>query len=241
MTNKKDSDILIHTNGMFREKGGFVARNKYPEETYQKILDVSLELFMTKGFDNTSLNDIIDGLGGLTKGAIYYHFKSKEAILGAVVSRLCYEHNQNIMEIAKDSNLTGAKKLEKMTSFALADEIQEKLVTITPNLLDNPKFLVYYIKSIYTYTIPLCILPVVKQGVEDGSIRTDYPEELADLLVFLSDIWMNPVVFEMTPKQITRKLLFFEQIFETFGLHLLNQEVIKRAEKITSFAKTDKK
>lgn len=226
---------------MFGEKGGFVARNKYPEETYQKILDVSLHLFMTKGYENTSLNDIIDGLGGLTKGAIYYHFKSKEAILAAVVSKLCFEHNQHMIGIAKDPKLTGAKKLEKISSISIADEIQEKLVTITPNLLDNPKFLVYYIKSLYTYTIPLCIVPIVKQGVEDGSIRTDYPEEVADLIVFLSDIWMNPVVFEMTPEQITRKLLLFEQIFETFGLHLLNKEVIERAEKITRFAKTDKK
>lgn len=241
LTIYKDSDILNIPSVCLRKEGDSVSRNKYPEETYQKILDVSLQLFMTKGFDNTSLNDIIKELGGLTKGAIYYHFKSKEAILGAVVSQLCSTHNQAMIEIAKDPNLTGAQKLEKMTSSFIADDIQEKLVAITPNMLDNPKFLAYYIKSIYMYTIPLCIVPIVKQGVADGSIQTDYPEEVADLLIFLSDIWMNPIVFDMTSEQITRKLLLFEQIFETFGLHLLNQEVIERARRITDFAKkTDK-
>ena len=58
-----------------------MARNKHPEETVEKILAVSAKLFMEKGYEHTTLQDIIDNLGGLTKGAIYHHFKSKEDIL----------------------------------------------------------------------------------------------------------------------------------------------------------------
>ena len=47
-----------------------MARNKYPEETYELILDVSTRLFFEKGYKKTSLQDIINELGGLTKGAI---------------------------------------------------------------------------------------------------------------------------------------------------------------------------
>ena len=42
----------------------------------KKILEVSKSI-LEKGFDNTSIQDIIDGLGGLTKGVIYHHFESK--------------------------------------------------------------------------------------------------------------------------------------------------------------------
>ena len=70
-----------------------MARHKYPEETYQLILDVSTRLFFEKGYERTSLQDIIDGLGGLTKGAIYYHFRSKEEILIAVVEAMSRENN----------------------------------------------------------------------------------------------------------------------------------------------------
>ena len=45
------------------EMGIDMARNKYPEETYQLILDVSTRLFFEKGYEQTSLQDIIDGLG----------------------------------------------------------------------------------------------------------------------------------------------------------------------------------
>ncbi len=53
----------------------------------EDILDVALALFFEKGYDNTSIQDIIDGLGGLTKGAVYHHFKSKEDILSAALDR----------------------------------------------------------------------------------------------------------------------------------------------------------
>ena len=49
-----------------------MARNKHPEETVEKILAVSAKLFMEKGYEHTTLQDIIDNLGGLTKGAIYH-------------------------------------------------------------------------------------------------------------------------------------------------------------------------
>lgn len=61
-----------------------MARNKYPEVTVEKILEVAERLFGEKGYDDTTIQNIIDGLGGLTKGAVYHHFKSKEEILDAL-------------------------------------------------------------------------------------------------------------------------------------------------------------
>ena len=65
-----------------------MARNKYPEVTVERILDVSQRLFLEKGYDNTTIQDIVDELGGLSKGAIYHHFKSKEEIMDAVGDRM---------------------------------------------------------------------------------------------------------------------------------------------------------
>ena len=48
-------------------------RNKYPEETIQKILDASLKLFLEKGYEETTVLDIIAEMGGLTRGAFYHH------------------------------------------------------------------------------------------------------------------------------------------------------------------------
>ena len=63
---------------------------------------------MEKGYDNTTIQDIVDQLGGLTKGAVYHHFKSKEAILSAVSDRLFYQNNP--FDVVKDrTDLNGCK------------------------------------------------------------------------------------------------------------------------------------
>lgn len=55
--------------------------------TRERILDISLELFTTQGYEKTSLREIAEKLG-FSKAAIYYHFESKEAILMALHMRL---------------------------------------------------------------------------------------------------------------------------------------------------------
>lgn len=88
-----------------------MARNKHPEETVSLILDVAARLFMEKGYEHTSIQDIIDNLGGLSKGAIYHHFKSKEDILVAVTDRMTSESNRMLADIRDQKNLCGKEKL----------------------------------------------------------------------------------------------------------------------------------
>jgi len=55
-----------------------MARNAHPEVTRNRILDAAQQLFITKGYEHTSIQNIVDELGDLSKGAIYHHFKSKK-------------------------------------------------------------------------------------------------------------------------------------------------------------------
>lgn len=57
-----------------------MARNPHPEQTERRILDAARRLFAEKGYEKTSVQDIISATG-LSKGAVYHHFRSKEAIL----------------------------------------------------------------------------------------------------------------------------------------------------------------
>ena len=83
-----------------------MARNKYPEITVEKILDVAQRLFLEKGYDNTTIQDIVNELGGLTKGAIYHHFKSKEEIIDALGEKLFFDNNP-FVTVQKQKHLNG--------------------------------------------------------------------------------------------------------------------------------------
>ncbi|MBQ4529513.1 MAG: TetR/AcrR family transcriptional regulator [Lachnospiraceae bacterium] len=203
-----------------------MARNKYPEETRQLILDVSTKLFFEKGYDETSLQDIIARLGGMTKGAIYHHFRSKEEILIAVVDRMSEMNNIAMARLRDDDSLTGKQKLEKMFSDSLTDSKQKDMFAVTPNLMENPKLLVYYIKMVAYTIVPDYIVPVIQQGVKDGSIKTDYPEELADMIMFLTDVWINPIIFQISDKQMINRVMLVNDMLKTYDIELISQEMI---------------
>jgi len=57
------------------------------KDTRERILDIALDLFITTGFDGTSLREIAERLG-FSKAAIYYHFASKDDILLTLHHRL---------------------------------------------------------------------------------------------------------------------------------------------------------
>ncbi len=213
-----------------------MARNKYPEETVSRILDVSAKLFLEKGYDETSIQDIIDHLGGLSKGAIYHHFKSKESILIGIYERLGEDVEIVMSAIRDDRNLNGLEKLKKMFASSLLDSRNVQMFASSPNLIDNPKLLAMQMSSIVEEVVPDYVEPVIRQGVEDGSIQTEYHKELAEILILMSNIWMNPLVYTMTKEEITSKIKFFKFMTESMGISVMDEEVEDRMEMLREIA-----
>ena len=118
-----------------------MARNKHPEETVHLILDVAFRLFIEKGYENTSIQDIIEHLGGLSKGAIYHHFKSKEDILIAVTDKMTSESNRMLASIRDRSDLNGREKLKTIFKESISRPVQNDIFTVAPNFHKNPKLL----------------------------------------------------------------------------------------------------
>lgn len=201
-----------------------MARNKYPQETIDKIIAVSMQLFIEQGYEQTSIQDIIDHLGGLTKGAIYHHFKSKEDILLALADQLGTQTANIMGSVRDDPTLTGREKIQKMFHLSLQDSRQRDVFVAAPRFLENPRFLAILFKSIVSEVAPDYIAPIVRQGVADGSIQTDHPDELGELIILLSDFWLNPLVWPATQEQTARRLALYNQLFRPYGLHLLDDE-----------------
>ncbi len=205
-----------------------MARNKYPEETVNLILDVAFRLFMEKGYEHTSIQDIIDHLGGLSKGAIYHHFKSKEDILYAVMGRMTAESNLRLKEICDRTDLNGKEKLKTLFRLSLDRPVMEDVFTVSPNVYNNPRFLSSFLHEAVEESAPDYILPIIRQGIADGSITTEYPEQLAQLISLLANIWINPIIFEDSREETYRKFVIFDQVLKGLGLNIVDQEMLER-------------
>ena len=215
-----------------------MARNKYPEETVRKILDTAERLFIEKGYDKTSLQNIIDATG-LSKGAIYHHFTSKEDIFYFVCDRIGQRNAEVLSKVRDDGALNGLEKLRTIFKTSLHPERQAKMFCMMPYLLDNAKFLATEMQSIFVEVVPEFVEPIIRQGMADGSIRTEHPRELAEAMMMLSDVWINPIVQASTPEEIRARCAIYNQLFEGFGItDLIDEEILNTLVGYAELART---
>ena len=203
-----------------------MARNKYPEETVKLILDVSTRLFSEKGYDDTSLQDIINETK-LSKGAIYHHFSSKEDILKAIFHRLRNENAEIFAKIRDDSRLSGIEKLRKIFQTAVFHSNQSVLLTVSPCLLNNPRFLAMQIEQIYELIAPQFVEPILTEGVKDGSINIENPHEIAEAIMILTNVWLNPLVKMTDTEGMKKRCDTFNTLLKGLGIDgLLDNQTI---------------
>ena len=211
-----------------------MARNAHPEETVQLIKTVAYRLFMEKGYEHTSIQDIIDHLGGLSKGAIYHHFKSKEDLLVAVTDAMTSESNRMLTVIRDRTDLTGKEKLKTIFKEAINRSVQDEIFMVAPDFHRNPKLLFSLLHDTIDNVAPNYILPIIKQGIADGSLETDYPEQLAELILLVANVWMNPMIFNSSPEESYQKFMVFRQMLQGFGLDLVDDEILERLVELTA-------
>ena len=204
-----------------------MARNKHPEETVSRIVDVASRLFLEKGYNQTSIQDIVDHLGGLSKGAIYHHFKSKEEIWIAIADRMTADSEQLFDHILAHKDLNGLEKLKAIFRDSLFRSSQDNLFSIAPTT-SNPQLLLSILQNAMTVTAPKYLLPILKEGIRDGSIQAEYPEELAQLILLDFNVWINPMVFPSSTEECRRKLIVLAQALRGLGLDIIDDTIIER-------------
>lgn len=200
-----------------------MARNKYPEITVERILNAAQHLFLEKGYENTTIQDIVDALGDLTKGAIYHHFKSKEEILDAVGDKMFFENNP--FEAVMDrKDLNGLQKLQEAIRLNQSDENRVNLTIQSIPITQNPRILVGMIESNRKVLTPY-YQKLLEEGNRDGSIHTEYAKEIAELLPLMTSLWLLPSVFPGTVDEMRRKFRFLGEMLEKMGVPLVDDSI----------------
>ncbi len=204
------------------------------------ILETAMKLFAEKGYEHTSIQDIINNLGGLSKGAIYHHFRSKEDILNAVTIKMSEQSNKMLFEIQNSPGLTGKEKLRKLLVESLNRSVHDEIFAAAPNIGDSPALVFSILRGTIDYTAPVYVLPIIEQGIADGSIQTEYPKELAELILLVGNVWLDPMIFDDDPEGIYRKCKMYDQMLRAFGLDILDESVFERLRSLTEVYRKNK-
>lgn len=190
---------------------------KEAEERKNEILDVAERLFGTKGFDNTSTSDILDEIG-IARGTLYYHFKSKEEILDAMITRMTER-------LAGKAKMIAARKdvdvLQRFTMMILALNVNDSSGRELLEQAHKPQNALMHQKmqeGLLSAVNPV-ITGLIKEGMEQGICQTDFPEEVAEM-TFLYASTVFDDLMEYSEEEEKRKVAAFIYNLE----RLLNME-----------------
>ncbi|WP_276815160.1 TetR/AcrR family transcriptional regulator [Faecalibaculum rodentium] len=155
---------------------------------HSEILDAAEKLFGTKGYDATSTGDILRELG-IARGTLYYHFKSKEDILDAMIDRLTQALAARAAEVLDRKDIPVLQRLTLMmqslhVNNAVGHEIMSQ-VHKPQNALMHQKMQ----ERMLTAVVPL-VTSLLQEAREQGLCQTRYPEEVTEMtLLYASTVF----------------------------------------------------
>lgn len=186
---------------------------KNGEERKHEILDIAKELFIEKGYENTSIVNILEKVG-IAKGTLYYYFTSKEEILDAIIDRISEKIFYKAQEISKDPSLSVQEKiLGVVMSLNIEDDKEKKIV----NNIHNPQNLLMHQKqfdSIIDNVVPI-LTKVICEGIEKGIFNTDYPLETVEMILIYTQTVFdsnNNLSMEETLRKISAFIVNLERL-----------------------------
>ncbi|MGI6462086.1 MAG: TetR/AcrR family transcriptional regulator [Candidatus Scatomorpha sp.] len=175
---------------------------KSAEERKNEILDVAEQLFVEKGFDNTSTNDIINEIG-IARGTLYYHFKSKEDILDTIVERIRCEKITEAAAIVADRKIP---ILERLTGAVLALNIEGEVGVEVLEQIHKPQNALLHQKiqeRIVNGVAPV-IAKLIEEGNTAGIFDTKYPLEAVEMILTYSSTAFDELA-GLSPAEIEKK------------------------------------
>ena len=175
---------------------------KDADERKNEILDAAEELFAAKGYEETSTGDILDRVG-IARGTLYYHFRSKEEILDALIERM------NRVLIARAEKIAGDRSIpvvERMVCTIAGMNLEESDSSIGHEVLEQvhkPQNALMHQKmqqGILDGVVPV-ISSLVEEGNEQGIFHAEYPRETTEMLVLYASIAFDSRMGQ-TPEQL---------------------------------------
>jgi AcrR family transcriptional regulator len=237
-----------------KERSIMMARTVKEKEYAERrndILQVAQKLVYSKGYDQMSIQDILDELK-ISKGAFYHYFDSKQALLSAMIDYAVQESMVIIGPIVKDPDLPALPKFMKFFNSAATWKTDRKdfLLAIYRAWYsdDNALLRLKITASSAEQFCPL-LSEIIYQGIAEGVFQCTYPEQLGSvvfsLLLGMGDAIGSKLmaIIDCPPADSQRfqLLTYFEEILDTYtdafervlgapqgSLKLMDREMLKK-------------
>lgn len=182
---------------------------KNAEVRKNEILDAAGILFSEKGYDETSVTDIMKAVC-IAKGTLYHHFKSKENIMDALIERQTADLLSAAKKLAEDKSIPVKERIV-CTILALHVDTEQIEGKKMMEQLHKPQNTIMHqkTKKVILQSVPPIMADIVKDGVAQGIFETSYPLECMEMALCYLDVMLDDNTFELTEEQRLDKIQAF--------------------------------
>lgn len=164
---------------------------KKGEKRKKELLKIAYDMFLTQGYENTSVDEIIEK-AQIAKGTYYYHFKSKEQMLEEVIDMMIDTER----EMAKQIIATDIPVPQKIVGIIASIKPTEAEQPIQNALFQPENVLMHHkVRQKLINVLTPLLSEVIKEGVEEGIFECDNIPERIKMLLIISDSTFNEGTF----------------------------------------------
>jgi AcrR family transcriptional regulator len=173
----------------------------------REILVAARELFVKKGYEQTSVNDILK-IVDIAKGTFYYYFTSKEEVLEAIILDIVEEGARKAEKILEDKSIPLVNRImmaimAQAPEFEGSDEIKEEL-----HKVENTKLEQLYLKEMLKRMTGVLKEPV-SEGIAQNIFHMEYPTECIESILLLGHMMFDCDTFEWEIEEYPKKIKAF--------------------------------
>ncbi len=151
----------------------------------KEILDSAQRFVYTKGYDQMSIQDILNDLK-ISKGAFYHYFDSKQALLEALIEQMRLDAEPIMLPIINDPNLPALNKLHRFFDASARWKTARKDYVLSLVKIwyadENALVRLKIEENLIHWSTPL-LVGVIQQGVAEGVFNTPYPDQIGELVL----------------------------------------------------------
>ena len=152
------------------------------ESKKRELLAIAEKLFLEKGYEQTSIDDILRE-SGISKGGFYHYFKSKDDILSESINIIIEDAILYLQPIVEDKNLNALEKFKLFMVKKSEFQASKKEYAALLGKLLQTDIMQYKYNMITSQKMIIPFATILEQGVKEGVFHVDFPLVTADILI----------------------------------------------------------
>lgn len=184
-----------------------------PQLRITEILNAAEPLFYSKGYQETSITDIVTNMG-VAHGTIYYYFKSKEEILEALIQRHLLAFVSEVKMKIRTDNITPPCKVQLIIQILFKSLYRDNNLLF--EFLYNDRtihFLDKLARQGKQLTYPL-FLEIVEEGNQKNYFQTPHPQAAVTIIQAIIESLINEIYERSSKELLMHQVKLSEELIE---------------------------